>query len=227
MEIQKNICQVICLPPKYMEQTDRQTDKSTHWNAAVFDVDDNWSKLDTLPSFVKRLHKQKEICKTTGNPHFQIHVECHRQVRLTQMCSWISKVKWKAVRGKEYIANSIAYTAKTDTAVPGTHQSIEGEKYYQLHELLQRLAMFAEFETQPWKMESDYGHSINSWKWITRRALHSDIKWANKLSNPSLRRMWEDWGSIFVANMEEAGSLIIEDPAPEGGEAWEYAIQDD
>jgi len=73
-------------------QTDRQDDvfKATHWNSGIFDVNDNWNQLEKLPDFVKKIYKQQEICPTTGRLHYQTHVQCHRQVRRTQLSEWIS-----------------------------------------------------------------------------------------------------------------------------------------
>jgi len=197
-----------------MSQTDRQTDKATHWNSAIFDVGENWAILKAPPpSFIKEIHFQQEVCPTTQRVHFQTHVVCHRQVRLTQLTSWIKQTNWKPVRGKEYIANSIKYTAKEDTAIPGTHTVTQGEKYYQLHEIMEVLARYAEpeIETRDY-LDIDPKRSVNAWKYITRRLLIEDRTWANKLSNPTLRRMWEDWGSLFISNWEQGGSFIIEEP---------------
>lgn len=201
-----------------MAQTDRQTDnfsKATHWKTAVFDVEDNWAKLDAPPpSFIKFVKRKKEVCPTTGKEHFQIHVACNKQVRLTQMCGYIKHTKWFAVLGEQHIKNSLAYIEKVETTAPGAQvETMQGEKYYQLHEIMEMIARYAEPEWPFFKIESDYKTSINNWKWITRRLLHEDRTWANRLSNPTLRRMWEDWGSLFIGNWEEAGSFIIEDPA--------------
>lgn len=210
-----------------MEQTDRQTDKATHWNAAVFEVDDNWSRLDAPPpSFIKEVVRKKEICPTTGKEHYQIHVVCHRQVRLTQMRSYIPKTKWTPVRGDEYIKNSIAYISKAETTAPGAKvETIQGEAYFRLHQLLQELAKYSEPETNIMlSLDVNPKRSPNGWVYITRRLLMKNICWADKLSNPTLRRMWEDWGSLFISNWEEAGSLIIEDPVPV--EDWDYSFLD-
>lgn len=204
----------VCL--YYMSQTDRQTDKATHWKSAIFDTDDNWSKLDTLPAFIKTVHRQKEICPTTQKPHFQVHVICHQQVRLTKMCSWIKATKWLPVIGKEHIENSIKYTSKTDTAVEGTHTVTQGEKYYQTHELLLEIARHyvrPDFN-QPYFDEAD------KWETLTRRMISFNPKWANKLCNPALKKAWDWWGTRFIDHVERysdetCGAYIIEGPASE------------
>jgi len=202
-----------------MSQTDRQTDKASNWNSAVFDVDDNWAKLDTLPPFVKVVHKQKEICPTTNNPHFQVHVVCHRQVRLSQMCSWIKKTNWKPVKGDTYIKNSIAYTSKQESAVPGTHTVTQGEKYLQIHELLLEIAKHYRLPEMADGTGSMMERAI-AWETVTGRMITQDPKWANKLSTPALKKAWDWWGYEFVNKVSEyseetGGAYIVEGPASE------------
>jgi len=206
-----------------MSQTDRQTDKATHWKSAIFDCSGQFQLLEQLPAFVKEVHRQKEICPTTGKEHYQVHVVCHRQVRLSQLTGWIRQTKWMPVFGEQHIKNSIAYCSKKDTAVEGTQQVLHGQKYLQLHELLLEIAKFS---------EPDQG-DINDWPRITSRMLLQDLTWANKLSNPALRRMWQDWRYVFITKVSEAcedtsGSFIIEEPptgsSDEGGEPAEDFI---
>jgi len=208
-----------------MAQTDRQTDKASHWKTAVFDKDDNWARLDGKPpDFVRAIHMQTEICPETQAPHRQIHVECNRQVRLSQMTGWIPKVRWFAVRGKVHIENSIKYCSKKDTAVPGTQQVIQGEEYLRIHELFRVIARYATPE-----YVDGQRYASNSWTSITSRLIASrGVEWISKLSNPTLRRLWEDWGWIVVNefqdwNEETGGSFIIEDP-PDGDPWSDYSF---
>lgn len=201
-----------------MSQTDRQTDKASHWKSAIFETDDNWNKLDALPSFIKTVHKQKEICPTTGNPHFQVHVECHRQVRLTQMCAWIKATKWMPVIGKEHIQNSIKYTSKKESAVEGTHQTVQGERYYQIHELLELIAKEYEhpLPSTPEQRTSQMERAM-SYETLTSRMVQRDVKWVNKLSNPILKKNWDMYKFVFIGKMwehleETGGAYIIEGP---------------
>jgi len=210
-----------------MSQTDRQTDKAIHWNTAVFDVDDNWAKLNTLPDFVKEIHKQKEVCPTTNREHFQIHVVCHRQVRLTQMTGWISKSHWKPVRGAEYIANSLKYTKKSESAVPGTQQVQKGPEYYKLHELLLVVARCWMPMERPDKGQTD--RQTDTYNRIVLKILEKELKWPyalkktvqdlglewiSKLSNPVLKYMWEICvEELLDAVQKEEGFFIIEEPS--------------
>lgn len=215
-----------------MSQTDRQTDRpATHWKSAIFETDGNWSKLDTIPAFVKEVHSQKEICPTTGNPHFQVHVVCNRQVRLTQMCGWIKATKWIPVFGKDHIQNSINYCKKKDTAVEGTHKVVHGDKYYQMHELLEEIAKQYDhpFPSTEQSRSSELERAV-SYETLTSRLVERDIKWVNKLCNPQIKKMWEMYKWIFISKMqshidETGGAYIIEAPNDEGTEEEAYLLE--
>jgi len=200
-----------------MSQTDRQTDKASNWKSGIFDVDDNWSRLETLPDFVKTVHKQQEICPTTQRPHFQVHIVTHRQVRLSQMTGWIKATKWIPVLGKEHIQNSINYTSKSESAVAGTHEVVQGTVYLQIHELLLEVARQHSKEDDDNKNPREWIRT-RSWQALTSRLVLKDLKWANKLSNPALEKCWRLWGEVFLVKAKEtnSGASIIESPASEG-----------
>jgi len=202
-----------------MDQTDRQTDKSTHWKTAVFDLNNNWEALGKLPEHVKELHKKLEVCPTTGKEHYQIHVVCHRQVRLSAMTSWIKSTKWFMVIGKQHIANSIAYISKAETTAPGAEvEVVKGEQYYQIHDLL--LIVARTFQLKVGKEMVDLQASdfiINKqflWKHAAKTAVEQlGLKWITKLSNPVLEKSWNiHCDTLLRAVWEEEGSFIIEEP---------------
>jgi len=203
----------------YMAQTDRQTDKpATHWKSAIFDVDDNWAKLDALPACVKTLYRQKEICPTTQKPHFQVHVVCHRQVRFTQLTPWIKATKWIPVWGKDHIDNSINYTQKKETAIEGTHQVTQGEQYLRLHELLLEIAK--QYDVEDYQRTGAAWMQARGWEMLSSRLVRRDLNWANKLCNPATKKAWDWWGEVFLKRVSEFceetnGAYIIEGPASE------------
>lgn len=196
-------------------ETGRQTDKATHWKTAVFEIDDNWSKLETLPMFVKEVHKQKEVCPTTNKEHYQIHVVCHRQVRLTSLTGWIKKTKWFAVLGAEHIANSIAYCSKKESAVEGTQQVVKGEAYHRIHDLLLIIGR-AYFHIRPEKLgltEWEEEFDAHLFKNASRHLVQQNINWINKICNPVVEKMWNLFHrEILEIVREEEGAFIIEAP---------------
>lgn len=200
-----------------MEQTDRQTDKATHWKTAVFELDDNWKKLEVLPAHVKEVHKQKEVCPTTNKEHYQIHVVCHRQVRLSAMTGWIKRTKWFAVVGAQHIANSIAYCSKKESAVEGTHEVVKGEEYHRIHDLLLIIARAY------MHIRTDNPHALHQLQWDLEEApkfknacrylVQQDIKWINKVCNPVVEKMWNIfYREVLEIVREEEGAFIIEAP---------------
>lgn len=211
-----------------MSQTDRQPDKATHWKSAIHNVGDNWAKLlSPLPSWIKEIKMKKEIAPTTGSEHYQIHLQCHTQQRLSKLISFIPQTKWFMVIGEEHIKNSIAYISKVETTAPGAQVEIKkGEQYYRVHELLLQIARFGENPLGSGRTEENARQAIellkvNDWDNITLRMVDMDIAWASKLSNPALRRMWDSWKYAFLRRVEEfaeqtGGAFIIEAPTSEG-----------
>jgi len=208
-----------------MSQTDRQTDKAIHWKTAVFDDPNgstagNWEALDKLPDHVKELHRKKEICPETQREHFQIHVVCHRQVRLKAMTDWIKHTKWFAVLGKQHIENSLAYIRKVETTAPGAEvEVLQGDRYLQIHELLLFVARNFEMTTFA---ENDYTVAQSDWictkQYLWKHASPPTIreyglKWISKLCNPVLEKTWNLYhAELLKVVWEEEGSFIIEDP---------------
>lgn len=202
-----------------MDQTDRQTDKSTHWKTAVFDTNGNWEALEKLPDHVKEVHKKLEICPTTGKEHYQIHVVCHRQVRLSAMTGWIKHTKWFMVIGKQHIANSIAYISKLDTTAPGAEvQVVKGEQYYQIHDLLLIVARCFELSTAADMTDLQSSDFVINKQYLWKYAAASTVrqlglKWITKLSNPVLEKSWNiHHATLLEAVYEDEGSFIIEEP---------------
>lgn len=206
---------------EYMEQ------RASNWKAAIFDVDDNWAKMDNLPEFIKKVYWQPEICPTTGKEHRQVHVVTHRQVRLKQMTGWIAKTKWLAVLGQQHISNSIKYCSKDETRKDGAAPQVtEGKAYLQVHELLLTVARRAWYELKPfeWYVHT-YGHNYaqldkqyeqsRKWAAVAKYLVRDDLEWVSKLSNPVLEKLWNNFGGEFLRVAEEQdGGFIIEPPAP-------------
>lgn len=198
-----------------MPQTDRQTDKSVHWNSAIFDHADAWAKLEVLPSFVKEVHKQKEVCPTTGAEHWQCHVVCNTQQRLSALRGWI-QTHWKQVKGAEYIKNSIAYCSKKDTAVAGTATVVTNEKYLRLHELLMCMARrwMPPYDIRDCKTLSElnaYKEQV-LFKNVAKQLVETDLVWIDKLSNPVIAKMWDTFHNEVLDRVRED---VIEEEWPE------------
>lgn len=220
-----------------MAQTNKQayTGLATHWKSGVFNVDNNWDALDNPPMGWK-VYKKKEIAPTTQQEHYQVHVDCGKQVRLSALIHWLPRTRWFEVKGVDHIRNSINYINKDATTAPGAKlEIVEGEKYLPCHELLMEVARSATF---PYKeiprttiikdanvsaqalIDIDYNNSMvkrqYEWRFASRYLIRKDIKWISKLSNPVLSTLWNDYHSILLEKVEEeragGGPLSLKDP---------------
>jgi len=208
-------------------ETARQTDKATHWKTAVFDGEGNtsgqWALLDVLPAHVKEVHKKKEVCPTSGKEHYQIHVICNRQVRLTQMTSWLKFTKWFPVIGDQHIKNSIAYVSKVETTAPGAKvEVIKGTPYLQIHEILMEVGRaYRPMDPNPVGLSPVEQQLHNKrfleqhlWKNAARFIVQDKgIEWITKLSCPTLEKNWNIfYNEIFMEVEKEKGALSLKHP---------------
>lgn len=207
-------------------ETDRQPAKATHWKTAVFDGSGNtsgqWLLLDALPSHVKEVHKKKEVCPETGKEHYQIHVICHRQVRLTQMTAWLKYTKWFPVIGDQHIKNSIAYVSKVETTAPGAKvEVIRGTPYLQIHEILMEVGRAFKPMDPPGDLTPADLHIYNKryleqhlWKNAARFIVQDKgIEWITKLACPTLEKNWNIfYQEIFTEVAKEKGALSLKHP---------------
>jgi len=201
-------------------QTDGQTDKDArarHWKTGVFDVGDNWATLQVVPPGWT-VYKKLEVCPTTGKDHYQVHVDCGNQQRLSALSKLVKLTKWVRVYGKDHITKSINYISKSETTAPGARlQIVRGEQYLQLHELLLVVARSAVWTKIADKQFPELEYPDYSWKNATRCIVYADLKWITKLSNPVLSKLWDLYRSQLceVVATEIEGGLIIEPPEAE------------
>jgi len=204
---------------EYME-TDRQTDKARHWKSGIFDKEDNWSALKTPPDGWK-VYTKLEICPTTQREHYQTHVDCGTQQRLSALTKWLKHTKWFAVRGLDHIKNSINYISKLDTTAEGAEvQIITGQTYMRFSDILFTVALHAPpprvltDEDIKAKVERD------PWARACGPLVQMDITWINKLANPALASAWKNFSHIIrehvmIFDEVESGGFIIEPPEAE------------
>jgi len=190
---------------------DRQTDKCTHWKSAIFDLEDNWDKLLKHVPTGWKVYTKLEICPTTKKEHYQTHVDCGKQQRLSALCSWIKRTKWFTVVGKEHIQNSINYISKPDTTAPGAEvMTLQGEKYLRMHELLQVVAR-AVYRHEDM---NDHEHDFYT---CAKFIVADDVTFINKITNPICKTLWKAFYNVLLKKaemeaVEEDGCFIIEAP---------------
>ena len=97
-----------------MAQTDRQTDKATHWAVTAYGNDILLLEDDTnYPTFVKKVYGGRELCPKTNREHFQGHLELKAQQRLSAIKKWLPTAHLEIARN---FKASILYALKADTA---------------------------------------------------------------------------------------------------------------
>lgn len=197
---------------------DRQTDKTRHWKSAIYDdgegisnTSGQWNALLNNVPPTWTVYTQKEICPDTGREHYQTHVDCGQQQRLSALTNWIKYTKWIPVIGKDHIQNSINYCSKKDTAVEGTYKVIvPTEKYYRIHELLEIVARSTFIHVEN-------SHILDDFYKMSKFIVSEDITFISKISNPILKTLWKEYNSILLQKVameyyDNDGLFIIEEP---------------
>lgn len=111
--------------------SDRQTDKSTHWQTTMYG--DNISVVmmmmqsKNMPEYIHTIYGGVEKCPETGREHFQGHIKCKRQVRLSQLKKTFPGAHFEIPRNYQA---SINYALKTETAI-GYKGQIENQLKYE------------------------------------------------------------------------------------------------
>lgn len=219
-------------------RTDGQEVRARHWKTAVYDSGEHFSGqfdalLNKAPSSWK-VYTKLEICPTTQKEHYQTHVDCGRTERGSALSKWIKYTKWIPVKGDEHIRNSINYISKLETTAPGAKLIVkEAEKYYRLHELLIAIARsmivyppvdeYFDDGTppildQPNANGCKYGEQF-IFKNAARFLIAENLIWIDKLSNPVVAKMWNDFGMLvrdkILEEILESGSPFIIEGEPD------------
>lgn len=105
---------------RYMEQTDRQTDKSvktTRWAFTAYESQWHLFKVGCIPASVAEWGWNTEKCPETSRLHYQGYLRTKQQVRLSQLIKIFPGVHLEPARNWEATKN---YSGKVETRVPGT-----------------------------------------------------------------------------------------------------------
>jgi len=93
---------------------DRQTDKATNWAVTAYGEDIlRLEDASGYPAYVKKVHGGREVCPTTNREHFQGHIQCAAQQRLSALKKWLPTAHLEVARN---VQASIQYSLKSDTA---------------------------------------------------------------------------------------------------------------
>jgi len=178
---------------RYMAgQTDRQTDKSTRWQATFYEG--QYHYLTKMPHQVAEWGWQEEICPDTKRLHKQAWFRTKTQVRFSQVRQIFPGVHVEIARDWNKLRN---YSLKKDSAVEGT----------QVHEVSTLYNQYSYAETLGQRLYDLYSHDFNDWSDKTAlehieqharldiRAGHREIAWI--ISNPNWKVHWKFWKDII------------------------------
>lgn len=145
-------------------QTDRQTDKATWWSVTAFDLGEQGllQASDNLPDWVAKVYGGLETCPETERIHFQGAVQCHRQVRFSQVKRWLPMAHWETAKSPEALKK---YAMKEETSL-GSKNVIENKDgYLKFHEILLKV-----YANRP-DLEMEEQESVDDW--LTRVYWHA------------------------------------------------------
>jgi len=175
---------------------------------------------------------QKEVCPSTQKEHYQVHVELHRQQRVSAMRAW-QQTHWIGVQGATHIRNSIKYCSKAESSIEGTQRVVENEEeYLRLHDIL--LAIADELEPNILPLDTSYttpqeldrAHKVHEEQFLFKNAskwlVEKDVKWITKLAAPFLEKAWNYYHATLLreakkrrASPQDAEGPISLSPVPE------------
>lgn len=190
---------LFCLPKVQMSKTDRQTDKSTWWSLTAFNseiliVEDK----SQWPDFVKSVHGGREECPTSNKEHFQGAVQCHRQVRMSQLKKWLPTAHWEIPRSVEALKR---YVMKTETATGEKVVRESEQKYYKMHDLLYKLGdMYTLCRDEIHKLEDAELKDLDNkiYWYCVAEICRVDPELISSYSIPAVKTAWINTKSVWL-----------------------------
>lgn len=88
--------------------------KSTWWSVTAFNAEISQLESAEFPEFVAKVYGGREKCPETGREHFQGAIQCRRQVRMTQLKTWLPTAHLEPARNVDALKK---YAMKEETAV--------------------------------------------------------------------------------------------------------------
>jgi len=199
-----------------MSQT--KTDKATWWSITAFSE----PEIEQLngkqyPDWVLKVYGGMESCPDTGRLHFQGAVQARRQVRFSQVKSWLATAHLEPARSSEALRK---YAMKEETAIGEKIERENQTPYYAPGDLLMMLARKAR---QADRQTKEGWHKINpqcparpAFVYACEKVMEDNFDLLRAFMNPQIRVMWvEHWGFLIRRDeMEESreGPLVLQAP---------------
>jgi len=171
------------------------TSRATWWSLTAFNNEiEIIEDKATWPSFIKTIYGGRETCPNTEKLHFQGAIQCHTQVRMSQLKQWLPKAHLEQARNSEMLKK---YAMKTETAA-GEKAIRESVKiFYDAQSICQLLAEQVIDQTD---RQTD-----NFWARV-RKILAKSPELTSQLMNPSLRNFYINTASVW----ETSASIVLQ-----------------
>jgi len=182
-----------------MEQTDRQTDKTSRWAFTAFE--EEWPLFKNMNEVIAEWGWQTEVCPKTQKPHYQGYLRTKRQVRFAQLKKILPGVHIESAKNWDALVN---YCKKTDSAQEGSqvHQ-VSTTKAMTMAVALTKLATFADNDPptdycEPeWEKRYERYIKVEYWKAV-RKILTEDPDEVGLWTQPQYMRAWENTRSVWI-----------------------------
>lgn len=140
------------------------TDKSTWWSVTAFGDEIPLLELTEFPEFVSKVHGGREECPETKREHFQGAIQCRRQVRLSQLKSWLPRAHFEPARDKLALKK---YVMKAETAT-GEKKTVDNMvQHISMESLMVKMARYWDEEAyiEDWNKTENTKLSFKSSYW--------------------------------------------------------------
>lgn len=199
-----------------MSQTDKTTDKATWWSVTAFSE----AEIELLngtqyPDWVSKVYGGVESCPDTGRLHFQGAIQARRQVRFTQVKSWLGTAHIEPARNKDALRK---YVMKEETAVGEKIERENATPYFRAHELLRKIAIKrrqADRQTEEGFVQvNPKSPAKAAYWWCVKQVLKDDPTLISAYMNPSLEKAWVGTSEFWISEVVE-GPLVLQAPTDE------------
>lgn len=189
-----------------MNQTDRQTDKSTNWAVTAFGNDITLLEdATTYPSYVKKVFGGRETCPDSGRLHFQGHLQLHTQQRLSAIKKWLPTAHLEIARN---FKASIAYSMKSDTA-SGSKNEVENPRPFIDNQTA--LMMLARIDLSGTEQSETDMLDHGFWPRV-RIILMVQPHLCGLFGKPDIYRMWKHTWAVWEHHVSEEGTIVLQSP---------------
>lgn len=191
-----------------MSKTDRQTDRSTWWSVTAFN--DEIEQLESpaqYPDWLKFVHGGREICPMTLRVHFQGALQCHSNIRFSQVKKWLPTAHIE----KAIVAEALRkYCMKKDTAAGEKTVRANDREYWPMERALVEIGLaLDEMEiTQDQVLKDPKAFYWMAVSCVCRR----DPFRIAQLSIPNMEKSFSRTYQVWMA--ERTRALVLQ-PAPE------------